>query len=234
MSLIADGLLIATCLTAAIYCYVLARRLKQFASTEKGIGQQILQLSATLEETRSALKEAQAGAKTDAAALERNIAEARKLATQLRNLTEQGAAVAAAVNTPIDDPAARSRPGVQASVATTGGLMAAAAVEVQETPDAAPPEEIEAKDIEAEEIDLAEINVADLLAASTGEQQLGFLPDDSEEDGDEPESAEISSGSERTEDHAPGASDGNSFDEGSVQAPLGGSGNLLKVERMAL
>ena len=38
MSLIADGVLIATCLTTAVYCLVLSRRLKRLSATDDGIG----------------------------------------------------------------------------------------------------------------------------------------------------------------------------------------------------
>ena len=229
MSLIADGLLNATCLTAAIYCYVLARRLKQFSSTEAGIGQQILQLSATLEETRGALKEAQASAKADAAGLERNIADARKLATQLRNLIEQGTVVAAATSKPTPEVEAMSRPGGQGLAPAAGGLTAAAAVEVQDTPPAEP-----LADVEPEEIDPAEINVADLLAASTGEQQLGFLPDDSEEEGEDRLGANASDGSEDAADYTADEMLDNGADKEPEYLPQDGSKNLLKVERMAL
>ena len=59
MSLIADGVLIATCLTTAIYCLVLSRRLKRLTSTDDGIGQQILRLNKVLEETKAAVADIQ-------------------------------------------------------------------------------------------------------------------------------------------------------------------------------
>ncbi|MEL7348199.1 MAG: hypothetical protein AAFN17_10620 [Pseudomonadota bacterium] len=55
MELIADGLLIATTLTAAIYCAVLSRRLRRLSSTEDGIGGQITALNGAVQETRQAV-----------------------------------------------------------------------------------------------------------------------------------------------------------------------------------
>ncbi|MEO0822621.1 MAG: hypothetical protein AAF074_19610 [Pseudomonadota bacterium] len=57
MELMADGLLIATALTAALYCIVLSRRLKRLSSTEEGLGGQIVALNGAVEETRAALAE---------------------------------------------------------------------------------------------------------------------------------------------------------------------------------
>lgn len=59
LQLIADGLLIATALAAAIYCAVLSRRLRRLASTGDGIGGQIVALNGAVEETKAALTTAQ-------------------------------------------------------------------------------------------------------------------------------------------------------------------------------
>ncbi len=37
ITLIADGILIATCLTTAIYCVVLSRRLRRLSNTDDGL-----------------------------------------------------------------------------------------------------------------------------------------------------------------------------------------------------
>ena len=88
MSLIADGLLIATCLTAALYCFILSRRLKKLTSTEDGIGQQILQLNGALEETRTAVKDIRGTAKAASDRLSREVQNARRSAQELQRLTE--------------------------------------------------------------------------------------------------------------------------------------------------
>ena len=55
MQLIADGLLLATALTAALYCIVLSRRLRRLTDAQSGIGTQIRELTRVLEETRGAV-----------------------------------------------------------------------------------------------------------------------------------------------------------------------------------
>lgn len=220
MSIIADGLLIATCLTAAVYCFVLARRLKRFSSTEEGIGQQILQLTRTLEETRAALKEAQAGAKAETEALAREVVQARKLAAQLRSMSDNPPAAPASPR--------RAEKRTEPTKAGAAGLVAAAAVPLDETPVADAPEPQE----EDDEIDPAALDVNSILAASAGEQQLGFLPDPDGMDEDE-EAAEDGADSEEPRDIDEGAVPDNA--EATLDAPGDEEqGNLLKVERMAL
>lgn len=231
MSIIADGLLIATCLTAAVYCFVLARRLKRFTSTEEGVGQQILQLNKTLEETRAALKEAQSGAKAEAEKLAREVVQARKLAAQLRSMTEHAATAAPAAPVapramPVDSDEAASRNGQQA------GFVAAAAVQLDDAIEADDPDE----GLDDEEIDPAELDMNAILAASAGEQQLGFLPDaddapEPEAEADDDEDYETAEGSALEEDQTGEFEE----DEEAVDADAEiASGNLLKVERMAL
>lgn len=61
MELIADGLLIATALTAGLYCLVLSRRLARLTESGNGIGPQIEALDRALNETRAALTETREG-----------------------------------------------------------------------------------------------------------------------------------------------------------------------------
>ncbi|MEM9147644.1 MAG: hypothetical protein AAGC57_15765 [Pseudomonadota bacterium] len=75
MDLIADGLFIATALTAALYCFVLSRRLRRLSDAETGIGVQIHALNKALEETRAGLAETRRGV-AEARASVRNASEA--------------------------------------------------------------------------------------------------------------------------------------------------------------
>lgn len=61
MDLIADGLLIATALTAALYCLVLSQRLRKLTDSQSGIPAQIQSLNKALEETKAALDETRNG-----------------------------------------------------------------------------------------------------------------------------------------------------------------------------
>jgi len=91
MDLIADGLLIATALTAALYCLVLSRRLRRLTDAQSGVGAQIGELSKALEETRSAVSEARrtlsesrASARNAQDALAREVATARAVIAELQ------------------------------------------------------------------------------------------------------------------------------------------------------
>ncbi|MEM8741700.1 MAG: hypothetical protein AAGE13_09405 [Pseudomonadota bacterium] len=55
MALIADGLVIAAALTAAVYCMVLSRRIRRLASLDGGLGQAIAQLNRQVDGMQEAL-----------------------------------------------------------------------------------------------------------------------------------------------------------------------------------
>jgi len=61
MELIADGLLIATAMTAGLYCMVLSRRLRRLTDSGDSIGPQIEALDQALGDTRAALAETREG-----------------------------------------------------------------------------------------------------------------------------------------------------------------------------
>ncbi len=67
MELIADILLVAGALGAAVYCYVLARRLSRFNDLEGGVGGAVAVLSAQVDDLTKTLESAKstAGASTD-------------------------------------------------------------------------------------------------------------------------------------------------------------------------
>lgn len=62
MALISDMLLIAGALGAALYCFVLARRLRRFNDLEKGVGGAVAVLSAQVDDLGRALVRARASA----------------------------------------------------------------------------------------------------------------------------------------------------------------------------
>ena len=65
MGFIADVMLGAGALGAAIYCYVLARRLRKFTDLEKGVGGAVALLAMQVDDLSKTLKTAQSAA-TDA------------------------------------------------------------------------------------------------------------------------------------------------------------------------
>lgn len=60
MELIADGLLISGALVAALYCWILARRLSALKSMDTGLGGAIAGLSARVEQTKASLADTKA------------------------------------------------------------------------------------------------------------------------------------------------------------------------------
>jgi hypothetical protein len=71
MDLLADGLLIAGAISAALYCYVLAQRVAALKNLESGLGGAIAGLSRQVEETRRSMAEA----KAETAKIARELAE---------------------------------------------------------------------------------------------------------------------------------------------------------------
>lgn len=66
MDYTADILLAAGALGAAIYCYILAKRLSRFNDLEKGVGGAVALLSAQVDDLRTTLRHAQESATSSA------------------------------------------------------------------------------------------------------------------------------------------------------------------------
>lgn len=110
MDLIADMLLVAGSFGAAIYCYVLATRLKRFTTLETGMGGAIAVLSAQVDDMTRALEQARGAANGSAESLEaltaRGEAVARRLellVASLHDLPEPGAASRPAAPVPEEE-----------------------------------------------------------------------------------------------------------------------------------
>lgn len=86
MDLIADILLVAGSFGAAIYCYVLATRLKRFTTLESGMGGAIAVLSAQVDDMTQALEKARGAANGSAESLETLTARGEAVARRLELL----------------------------------------------------------------------------------------------------------------------------------------------------
>ncbi|MGM0585677.1 MAG: hypothetical protein ACQEUZ_13610 [Pseudomonadota bacterium] len=86
MALIADVLLLAAALTAAVYCHVLAGRLKRLRSLDGGVGQAVAAMSAQVEEMRAALRAAKAASGESTRTLAERTARAEMAAGRLELL----------------------------------------------------------------------------------------------------------------------------------------------------
>ena len=102
MELIADFLMVAGTFGAAIYCYVLAARLKRFSTLETGMGGAIAVLSAQVDDMTRALEKASVAATGSAGSLEALTGRAKLAAAKLElllaslhDLPEPGSAASA-------------------------------------------------------------------------------------------------------------------------------------------
>ncbi len=86
MDLIANILLIAGSFGAAIYCWVLATRLKRFTTLESGMGGAIAVLSAQVDDMTVALEKARGAANHSAESLEALTARGEAVAKRLELL----------------------------------------------------------------------------------------------------------------------------------------------------
>ena len=86
MELIADVLLVAGSFGAAVYCYVLATRLKRFTTLESGMGGAIAVLSAQVDDMTVALEKARGAANGSAESLEALTARGEAVARRLELL----------------------------------------------------------------------------------------------------------------------------------------------------
>lgn len=86
MSLIADGLMIAAALVSAIYCHVLAGRLRKLRNLDGGVGQAIAALVGQVEEMRTALRATRAAAGESTRTLTERTARAEMAAGRLELL----------------------------------------------------------------------------------------------------------------------------------------------------
>ncbi|MEM9429763.1 MAG: hypothetical protein AAGA32_09735 [Pseudomonadota bacterium] len=81
MELIADGLLIAAAATAALYCWVLSRRLNALKSLDSGLGGAIASLSRQVDETRASLSEVKTASREQSRDL-RSLTDRAEVATK--------------------------------------------------------------------------------------------------------------------------------------------------------
>ena len=86
MNLISDILLSASAFGTAIYCYVLAARLKKFTTLESGMGGAIAVLSAQVDDMTRALDKARGAATGSAASLEALTGRAETVAARIELL----------------------------------------------------------------------------------------------------------------------------------------------------
>ena len=111
MDVIMDGLLLAASLFAALYCWVLSRRVRALQSLDAGLGGAIVTLTRQIELARVTLEEAKSGARETRQDLAELTARADAGAAQLRLLLAAVERAPAPARAPAPvEPAAARRP----------------------------------------------------------------------------------------------------------------------------
>lgn len=106
MALIADGLLLLAAAVAALYCYVLSRRLERLNGLEGGLGKAITALSDRVDQMSAALEHAKSSTEAAASQLRVKTVEAEVEIKKLTGLIESARGAHAALT--IADDSARS------------------------------------------------------------------------------------------------------------------------------
>jgi len=110
--LLSEALVVAACVAAAIACFVLSRRIRHLASTERGIGKAVSEMSRSVGQFETLLVAAEASAREASTILDEQLVEARRLVARLEMLAGASprAAASARTSAPSADPLAEVVP----------------------------------------------------------------------------------------------------------------------------
>ena len=96
MQLLADGLVMFAASVAALYCWILSRRLRSLNDTKNGLGGAIASLTRQVEEVQRSLAEAKTDTQTEAKRLAALVEKAESVAAQVEAGLNRSARVARA------------------------------------------------------------------------------------------------------------------------------------------
>lgn len=235
MTIIADGVLIFACLTTAFYCYVLSNRLRKLTNTDEGVGQQIVQLSQRLEETRSTVEEIKSATQSETDRLSKEITSARKASRDLTRVVSNAEETIVKVRD-FEKRAEKKLSRPMESRSEPRRPVAAAAAENKsekiDLPDSPQDDDVFDDDgewMEVDEIDAATV-VEELISAPLGSQQIGFGPSNiAETDLEEPEVDEAGEEYDQRGSLSPDFEPDDTGNEEDLAEE-----KVLKVERMGL
>jgi hypothetical protein len=98
--LLGDAIVVASCIAAAIGCFVLNRRVRHLASTERGIGKAVSEMSRSVGQFEELLVAAEESTREASTILDGQLAQARKLVARLEMLGGAAPRAAATPKTP--------------------------------------------------------------------------------------------------------------------------------------
>jgi hypothetical protein len=97
---LSEAIVVAACIAAAIGCFVLDRRVRRLASTERGIGKAVSEMSRSVGQFETLLVAAEQSTREASTILDEQLAQARKLVARLELLAGAPPRTAAAPRTP--------------------------------------------------------------------------------------------------------------------------------------
>jgi hypothetical protein len=97
---LSEVVVVAACIAAAIGCFVLNRRVRRLASTERGIGKAVSEMARSVGQFETLLVAAEASTREASTILDEQLAQARKLVARLEMLAGAAPRPAAAPQTP--------------------------------------------------------------------------------------------------------------------------------------
>jgi hypothetical protein len=107
--LLSETVLVAACAAAAIGCFVLSRRVRRLASTERGIGKAVSEMSRSVGQFETLLVAAEESTREASTILDEQLTQARKLVARLERLGGAAPRTAASPEAP-SKPAASADP----------------------------------------------------------------------------------------------------------------------------
>jgi hypothetical protein len=125
LEMLQEAVVVAACVAAAIGCFVLDRRIRRLASTERGIGKALTEMSRSVGQFEKLLVAAEESTREASTILDEQLAQARKLLARLETLG--GAAPRSVAPKAPQNPAAAADP--LADVAPKAAPVAAPAAQ---------------------------------------------------------------------------------------------------------
>ena len=95
-----DAVVVASCIAAAIGCFVLNRRVQRLASTERGIGKAVSEMARSVGQFEELLVAAEGSTREASTILEEQLAQARRLVARLEMLAGAAPRTGATSKTP--------------------------------------------------------------------------------------------------------------------------------------
>lgn len=95
-----DAVVVASCIAAAIGCFVLNRRVERLASTERGIGKAVSEMARSVGQFEELLVAAEGSTREASTILEEQLAQARRLVARLEMLAGAAPRTAATSKAP--------------------------------------------------------------------------------------------------------------------------------------